>query len=401
MCAGSRPVLPQGASGRTTVTLETNNLAERDWRYERVRKAMAEHGVDGVLAFAPGWRPENVRYLTGARPRGSVSAAYLPGDGPATAFSSAAEDVPAMRGVGWVDDARQFARSTVDRISSVIATEGTPATLGIAHSELMPAWLFEALEERLPGTRFVSATKLMDAVRITKSEFEIAQIRRCGDVCAAGWQRFVDVMEPGLAEYELIAEVEAHLKELGAEDNFMIIASGKDEVRSMIPPSRRRLEPGDMVRTELTPQMNGYWAQICRSAVLGEPDDGQRASFELFNEAVEAGLATIKPGVTAHEIAKAENDVFRKHGYGEYCTSAYTRVRGHGHGLHLDEAPLLEGEETVFEKNSVFIVHPNTYTPLAGYHVLGDPVRVTDDGYEILVDVERKLFSAEIPGGAR
>jgi Xaa-Pro dipeptidase len=215
-------------------------------------------------------------------------------------------------------------------------------------------------------------------------------------VCAAGWQRFVEVMEPGLAEFELVAEVEAHLKRLGATDNFMIIASGKDEVRSMIPPSRPGLEVGDMVRTELTPQMNGYYAQICRTAVLGEPNEGQKASHELFNEAVEAGLSVIRPGVTAHEIAVAENDVFRNHGYGEYCTSQYTRVRGHGHGLHLDEVPIIEGEDTAFEENSVFIVHPNTFTPLAGYHVLGDPVRVTADGYEILVDVPRVLFSAAV-----
>ena len=39
------------------------------------------------------------------------------------------------------------------------------------------------------------------------------------------------------------------------------------------------------------------------------------------------------------------------------------------------------------------IIHPNTYTPLAGYHVLGDPVRVTKDGCEVLIETERKLFA--------
>ena len=91
-------------------------------------------------------------------------------------------------------------------------------------------------------------------------------------------------------------------------------------------------------------------------------------------------------------MARAENDVFRKHGYGEYTTSQYTRVRGHGHGLHLDETPIIEGNETVLPENAVFIIHPNTYTPLAGYHVLGDPVRVTSTGCEVLISTERKLF---------
>jgi Xaa-Pro aminopeptidase len=138
--------------------------------------------------------------------------------------------------------------------------------------------------------------------------------------------------------------------------------------------------------------MNGYWLQICRSAVVGAPSAGQRKSFDLFNEAVEAGIAAVHPGVTADDVARAQNDVFRKVGFGEYCTSQYTRVRGHGHGLHLDETPIIEGNETVLPENAVFIIHPNTYTPLAGYHVLGDPVRVTADGCEVLIETERKLF---------
>ena len=133
-----------------------------------------------------------------------------------------------------------------------------------------------------------------------------------------------------------VAAVEHELKRLGAEDNFMLIASGGREVMGMTPPGERRLQVGDLVRTELTPQVNGYWCQICRTAVLGEPDPAQRRSSELFLEALEAGLAAVRAGVTADEVARAENDVFRRHGYGEYCTSRYTRVRGHGHGLHPD-----------------------------------------------------------------
>ena len=54
---------------------------------------------------------------------------------------------------------------------------------------------------------------------------------------------------------------------------------------------------------------------------------------------MEAGIATVRDGVTAADIAKAENDVFRKHGMGEYTTSEYTRVRGHGMGLFADTKP--------------------------------------------------------------
>ncbi|MFD8336816.1 M24 family metallopeptidase [Streptomyces solisilvae] len=368
--------------------------AERTLRHTKVRAAMAENGLDAVLAYGPGWRRENVRYFADARVTGSSSFVLFPASGEVAAFSTRRSDLPELRRRGWVDSA-----DTLDVWDPAPLTDRLrdlrPRRIGIAHYELLPAMLANALRTALPGTEIVSATSLLDGVRMVKSDWELARMRRSAAVCAAGWDAFVDVLEPGLPEYRIVAEVEARIKELGAEDNFMLIASGKDEVRGMTAPTPRVLQAGDMVRTELTPQMDGYWLQICRSAVVGKPSEGQYRSFDLFNEAVEAGMAAVRPGVTAHDVAKAQNDVFRAHGYGEYCTSQYTRVRGHGHGLHLDETPIIEGNETVLPENAVFIIHPNTFTPLAGYHVLGDPVRVTAGGCEVLISTERKLFHSE------
>ncbi|HEX3790061.1 MAG TPA: Xaa-Pro peptidase family protein [Pseudonocardiaceae bacterium] len=366
-------------------------LAEFAHRQRRVRAAMRSAGLDAILAFGPGWRRENVRYFTDTLLSGTAAFALFPAKGEPSAFSTRRADLPAIAARGWITDTHLLdvydPAALVGRLRDL-----KPARLGVAHYELLPALLVRALRNALPDTEIVSASALLDGVRLVKSDWELAQMRRSAEVCAAGWQAFVDVLEPGLPEYRIVAEVEAVIKGLGAEDNFMLIASGKDEVRGMTAPTPRNLEAGDMVRTELTPQMNGYWLQICRSAVVGPPNDGQRRSFDLFNEAVEAGMAAVRPGVTAHDVAKAQNDVFRKVGFGEYCTSTYTRVRGHGHGLHLDETPIIEGNETVLPENAVFIIHPNTYTPLAGYHVLGDPVRVTSTGCEVLISTERKLF---------
>jgi Xaa-Pro dipeptidase len=366
-------------------------------RLARVRDAMKKADLDGLLAFAPGWRRENVRYLTGALFRGAFAFAYLPADGPVTAFLGNPADAQAVRQAGWVDDVRTVDLPDSGEIASMVAAAGGGGgQIGVTQLELMPRAIFEPLSAGLPGgTRLVNATRMMDLVRLAKSDWELEQMRRAGVVCSAGWAAFVKALRPGVREYEVVAEVEAQIKSMGAQDNFMLFASGGDEVLGMTPPGNRQLQVGDMVRTELTPSLDGYYAQICRSAVLGRPSEGQLRSFDLFNEAVEAGLAAVRAGVTGGDIARAENDVFRKHGFGEYTTSQYTRVRGHGHGLHPDEIPsLLEDDETVLEENAVIIVHPNTYTPLCGYHVLGDPVVVKKDGYEPLLTTERILFTA-------
>jgi Xaa-Pro aminopeptidase len=227
-----------------------------------------------------------------------------------------------------------------------------------------------------------------------KTADELALIRQAAELSDRGYQHFAQSAEPGMTEYELVAETEAFLKRHGAEDNFMLIASGGTEVVGMKPPTERKLQPGDSVTTELTPQIDGYWAQICRTLVIGEPNAAQQEAYGIFAEARQAAQDSLKPGVNIADVAKATNDVFRKYGYGEYTGSKYTRVRGHNLGLHPDENPyVLEDVNYTVKEGMVVICHPNTYLPLSGYMVFGDTLLVTADGCASLNTTERKLFS--------
>lgn len=365
--------------------------SEMQWRSTRIRTALAEAGLEALIVFAPAWRRENVRYLTDASLESNVTVAYLPSAGAATAFVCSDADALAVKNAGFVSDVRPLAFPDVSSLADRVREDVPGGRIGLAGAEFVPYAIWRQLAALLPNVDLVSASALMDTVRLVKSDFEIERLRRAGVICDKSWQAFQEACRPGAREFEIVAEVEARLRAEGAEDNFMLIASGGSDVRGMTPPSDRRLEKGDLVRTELTPQLEGYWTQICRTAVLGPPSARQKESFDLFNESVAAGLDAIRPGVTAHDVAKAENDVFRRHGYGEYCTSEYTRVRGHCLGLFLDEVPILEGVHTVLERNAVLVVHPNTFTPLAGYFVLGDPVVVTDKGAEKLLATPREF----------
>jgi len=173
----------------------------------------------------------------------------------------------------------------------------------------------------------------------------------------------------------------------------MIIGSGGTDVLGMTPPSERRILSGDLVTTELTPAVEGYFAQICRTLVVGRATAAQRRAFDVFREALAAGIAAVRPGATAADVARAENDVFRKYGLGDYTTSKWTRVRGHGLGLFCDSKPhLLEDVDTPLTPGMALIVHPNTYHPEVGYIVLGDAVVVTQKGAEVLCRTPRELF---------
>jgi len=232
---------------------------------------------------------------------------------------------------------------------------------------------------------------------LRKSPSEIEAFRRAAVLADEGYAVFRDAARVGRPEYALVAEVEAFFRSRGCPENFQILGSGGREVRGMHPPTERRLAPGDLVTTELTPCVEGYYAQICRTLVLGEPSEAQERVFSVYNEALEAGIAAVRPGATAADVARAQNKVFHNHGLGDYVTSEYTRVRGHGLGLYVDARPaVLEDVDLNLEPDMTLIVHPNTYHPEVGYFVHGDSVRVTPDGCEVLTRTPRRLFSAPL-----
>ena len=262
--------------------------------------------------------------------------------------------------------------------------------MGAAPQRLLP----RRIAARVDDLKLTDETGFVDRLLMGKLDSEIAAIRKSAKLADAGYKVFMQAARVGRADYELIAEAEAFFRANGVDDNFQIIGVGGVEVKGMAPPSGKRLKRGDMVTTELTPCVDGYYAQICRTLVVGEPTSEQKGAHALWREAMEAGIATVRDGVTAADIAKAENDVFRKYGMGKYTTSEFTRVRGHGMGLFADTKPhILEDVTTRIDAGMALIVHPNTYHPVVGYMVLGDGVAVTKDGCEVLTGTARELFS--------
>ena len=87
----------------------------------------------------------------------------------------------------------------------------------------------EFMEARFVDESTVSATAAIEALRRIKTTEEIETLKQAARLADAGYRHFVDTAEVGMAEYELVAEVEAFLKTNGAEDNFMLIASGGPE----------------------------------------------------------------------------------------------------------------------------------------------------------------------------
>jgi Xaa-Pro dipeptidase len=360
-------------------------LAEE--RRQRLLAAMREAGIEHMVLYGNAWQGDYLRYGADFGILEGHGIALISASGGAELFLDSATEVeraeievPQVR-VHFAPEIAHAVGARLDRVAN--------ARIAAAPRRFMPRWL----ADKARNFTLADGTALVDKLLMCKTGAEIAVVRRAAQIADEAYKEFLRVVRPGRQQFEIVADIEAHLRRRGCPDNFMIIGSGGKDVFGMTPPSERRIAAGDLVTTELTPAVEGYFAQICRTLVVGKASEAQRRAFAVYVEALEAGIAAVRPGVRAADVAKAENDVFRKHGLGEYTTSQWTRVRGHGMGLFADSKPhILEDVETVLEPGMALIVHPNTYHPEAGYIVLGDAVVVTEGGVEVLCKTPRELF---------
>jgi Xaa-Pro aminopeptidase len=357
-------------------------------RRARLIEAMLDAGLDALLAYGNAWQGDYLRYATDFGILEGQALAIVRNDGHVTLYLDSPLEVDRAQ----LDCPGVEVIHALDLVTEVETALGRLRNqrIGAAPQRLLP----RRIAIRARELNLSDQTAFIDRLLMRKMLSEIDAVRRAAKVADEGYRVFMNAARPGRADYELIAESEAFFRANGVDDNFQIIGVGGVEVRGMTPPSGRRLKRGDLVTTELTPCVEGYYAQICRTLVVGEASAEQRAAHALYREAMEAGIAAVRDGVTAADIARAENDVFRRHGLGEYTTSEYTRVRGHGMGLFADSKPhLLENVATRIDAGMTLIVHPNTYHPAVGYMVLGDAVVVTKDGCDVLTATPRELFS--------
>jgi Xaa-Pro aminopeptidase len=263
--------------------------------------------------------------------------------------------------------------------------------IGLVGQDVMPAGLFNDLRKAIPAGLLVDNDLLRKVAR-NKSPWERGCIRRAQAMADMGCNRMLEKVKPGIREFELAAELELTLRLEGARDNFnLLAASGHNQAIRL--PTNKKLEAGDIVIAEISPECDGYFAQLCRTIVLGEPSEVLLEKYGLLKRCFEAGLQAAKPGALAEDVALAINRITFDAGYEVFSNPPYMRSRGHGLGQGSNfPGEFSEGNKTLLEEGMTFIIHPNQYLPETGYLMLGETCEISEDGARSFSSLERKLF---------
>jgi methionyl aminopeptidase len=123
-------------------------------------------------------------------------------------------------------------------------------------------------------------------------------------------------------------------------------------------PDTRPLEDGDIVNLDVTIYLDGMHGDCSATFLVGDVDEASRRLVRVTREAMELGIAAVRPGRKISEIGRAIEGHATAHGYGvvrAFC--------GHGIGedFHMEPQVLHYYEprtRTVIEEGMVFTIEP-------------------------------------------
>jgi Xaa-Pro aminopeptidase len=355
-------------------------------RLAQATQYLHDHALDGLIAFTNGLNnfldANAVFVLSGVRPIGE-SAVVLDRDGRSTLIVTPAWDAERAAAASSTDDiigADDLATALAGVAGKHRLAVTRTASIGLS---LLGQALAGRIAAALGGVPQAADNLARDLARVRSAE-ELEAAERANWIAERGYERLLEYARPGLREFELAAELYCFMKQLGAEDNFLLLSASQHNL-AIRAAGERVLDAGDIVLSEITPCYRGQFVQICRTTVLGEPAPAVRKNYPILQDAMAEGLAAAAAGAHVADVTRAMNAVFGKSGYADFCRPPYMRVRGHGLGITSDRpGDIVERNEAVLESGMMFVMHPNQYLPDSGYLMCGESVVVTPSGARAL-----------------
>lgn len=368
--------------------------SEFDARITRARASLSEHGLDGMLLFAP----ESHYYLCGFDTFGFAmfQCLVLRAEGELHLLCRT-PDLRQAQQTSTLGDAQihiwadQEDASPTDHLCRLLGELGLHGKrLGVETKTVgLTAYNWLALTESVKGKfDLVDASDLVSLLRRDKSPAEIDYHRRAAVLADDAFDAALQTTRAGTFEGDILAAMQGAVFKGGGDyaGNEFVIGSGPAALLCRYQSGRRTLEMTDQMTLEWAGAYRRYHAAMMRTLVIGKANDMQKRMHEAAVGALEACEAAVRPGEPMGKVFDAHARVFDSHG----LTDARMRACGYGMGaiynpIWVDFPMFYEGNPMLMQAGNVFFLHMilmDSDTELA--MCWGHSVLVKEDGIERL-----------------
>ncbi|MCB1679264.1 MAG: aminopeptidase P family protein [Halioglobus sp.] len=326
-------------------------------RYDNVRNAMREHGLDALVVSGSEYSGFEgaIRYLAGFHILHRYAYVVVPAEGdPVAVFPKEAtwvgdhsatflseREFPAHCGE-WIAD---FLKN---RKARKVGIYGLEYIINVRDYSAIARGGFDIVDFEIP----------FDYARAQKSDEEIASVRHSMEINKQGVLDVIRAYAPGKTEAELMGVAEATFARLGCARNTMdMVQMGPNGslLPQMVFPTQRPLQASDgmMYGLEIAGE-GGHWVEYSRPMMPNGMDTITRDMMDAQQEFHALVRENMKAGRTAQEVHKLCMRPFVERGYrsGHVC--------GHSIGMTMIEMPRIgEGFDFVLPENMVCSMHPH------------------------------------------
>lgn len=353
-------------------------------KIEKLRKELSERGLEAFVSR------QNAQYLAETRAAGIVVVTL----DDAILLSSRLNLDRAKR-ESEIEDIRGYAKAeTPLREEEKVVFGELGEVIGSVLNELEVSKIghdglgeetLEKIKEKHEA-EYDRESELLQELRKTKTEEEIENLRKAGELVSRGMKKAREVIELGRTEIEVAAEIEYEMRKSGSGGTPFetIVASGENSWLPHTEASVRKIGEGEVVVVDIGARWNGYNSDMTRTFPVSSTGE-QKELLEISRRAQEKSLEKVEAGVKTEEVEEAAREVFRKSNHEKY----YLHGAGHGVGLDIHEPPRigLESEEEL-EENMVITIEPGIYLEGVGGFRFEDMVLVEENGCEKLTSIQ-------------
>ena len=255
---------------------------------------------------------------------------------------------------------------------------------------------------------------LVHEMRLIKSKAEVAVMSKAAEVSAAAHERAMRICRPGMAEYQIEAELLHEFSRAGcrAAAYPSIVAGGANACTLHYTQNSDKLRNGDLLLIDAGAEYEYYASDVTRTfPVNGKFSRAQRDVYSLVLEAQAAAIDTVAPGRTFDDVHMAAVRVLveglldlgaikgrvKRIIDNEKYKRLYMHRTGHWLGLDVHDVGKYRVDDDqwrVLEPGMVMTVEPGIYVApddekapkrLRGIGIrIEDNVLVTESGREVL-----------------
>ena len=258
------------------------------------------------------------------------------------------------------------------------------------------AFCYEKIKNGLPNAKIKDSERLVNWVRLVKSEAEINYMKSAALITEKAMHTAMNVINIDVRQCDAVGEIQKSLfygtENVGGEYASIttLLPTGLGTSASHLTATQDKFKNGESTIIEISGCVKRYHAPLARTVQLGKPEPKKVDAMNATIEALNSGINVVKPGNLANDVAQEFWKVLDKYKIKKESRTGYSIGIGYPPDWGEHTLNIYKGDMTVLKPNVTF--HMIAVMQFGDWGVeASESIRVTENGNELLNNFPKEL----------